>query len=155
MSKSVKKKKHPILVIFGAGVAFASAIVGGSFAVNRKLMKKMEKNKDNYNMMNSVVFNNGFAETDENTDNAYVSCIFGNMNVTVKDLVKDNINIEVFNLFGNTKITVPKGVEVVILAENNKGNIVMNAEECEEEIAPTVTVIGKNMVGNVIIETEK
>lgn len=142
--------KNGLLAFIGIVAGLASASIAGIQYLNRKTVEKMNDNEGQFNTMHSVLFNNLNVEVEENIDNAYLNCIFGNMEVSTEIPVTENLHIEIFNLFGNMVLNVPEGVNVLFDADEVVANTISDLDECADD-APSILITGKSIFGNVII----
>lgn len=146
-----EKKGHSLLwTILGVVVGGIVALVTGIKILNHKIMKKMNQNQG-YNTMQSVYFGELGVSVDEDTDNAYLSSIFGSMEVNVPVGAKEKLTMDVFNLFGNITIQVPEGTNVIYSPNGFWATLTYDTELEIADSANTVFVTGKVLFGNIKI----
>lgn len=150
-----KKKKKGFSIFKVIGVAAVAFGVGAAY-VNRhnsRVIKKMNKHKNANNLMSTICLNNGTVDIGASTNYAYLSSIFGNMDIKIAVPEKKEMQVDIFNLFANMDIKVPEGVNVKYEAEDINANLEYEPKDEEIADAPTIRIVGRNKFGNVTIST--
>ncbi len=149
MNNFDEKKTNPILVILGIAAAIFAGLTAFWAILNRITMKKVNAIEGRNNVMKSLFFSKGNVCVNDDTDNVYANCIFGDMEIDVPEISEEVLCIELFNLFGKTTIKMPEGINVVYAADNKVTKLVTDYWAKNEDVTPAVYIIGKNIASNV------
>lgn len=101
-----------LLKLFVAAGGFVVANFAGCFALARVNTKKMKEHEDANNLMTTSVFGKRNVEVAEDTQNAYISCLTGGLDITIEKPVHESMYVEIFSALGKVNVYLPAGVNV-------------------------------------------
>ena len=150
MRKETERKSSSILVkiMMGAG-AFVLANVAAGICICRRNMKKANQNENQNNQVYSVFFTKGKVDVKNDTDNAYITCLTGELDIIVPKPVKEKMNIEVTSFLACVRIHVPADVKVTCDGPIPSKKDQSVEEAPDMELLPEIHFIIKSKVAKV------
>ncbi|MBR6018728.1 MAG: hypothetical protein IK055_00755 [Lachnospiraceae bacterium] len=144
-------KKIVLAALGVTGGVFAATAAGAALMVRRHL-KMVEGHEEEHNLMQLVTFGGSEIKVDTDTDNAYVSCLFGGTTVVLPENPEKDLNLDVCTVFGGTKVIVPESVKILNGVDLRRGSFIEELTDAQVEDGPTLTITGKVAYGSLTIE---
>jgi len=109
-----KKQRIPVWTkIIGGVVAFASAALVCGICIAKRNMNKVNRAEGQNNLVNTTILKRGEVNINANTDNAYIACFTGALDINVSYPEKQNMNVELTSVLANVKIHIPENVRII------------------------------------------
>jgi len=113
-NSNVKKQRIPVWAkIIGGVIAFASANLVCGICIAKRNMNKVNRTKGQNNLVNTTILKRGKVDIADNTDNAYIACFTGALDINVSYPEKQNMNVELTSVLADVKIHIPENVRII------------------------------------------
>ncbi len=149
-SSKVLSVVFKICVVVGG---FVAANLAGTAAICHINTKKMKLHEDQNNMMNTTSLGKRRIAVAADTQNAYVSCLSGYVDVDIERPINEKMNIEVFSVFGKVNLHLPQDINLTydrpFLKKSSE-----DMESFEEESLPEVHIINKSILAKVVLHLQ-
>lgn len=99
-------------LILGAFV-FATANVAGGLWLSKSNMNRANRAEGQNNLINTTILKRGRVDIKGNTDNAYITCLTGKMNIFVQSCDIKTMYVEIVSVLSDVKIHVPNNVKII------------------------------------------
>lgn len=141
-----------LLVLLGIIGGFVAANLAGTAISYHKNKKRMKQHENQHNQMHSVTMGKINVEVGEKTKNLFLTCLSGKSVVNFNRIPEnEEVNVELFSVFGKTVINVPLGVNVVCEGDGYFEQLRNIAGELKEDGAPTICIHRKSLFSNLTI----
>ena len=150
MRKGIIRKSTSVLakLIVGAG-AFVLAVFAAGICICKRNMKNANRNENQKNQVYSVSFTKGKVDVNNDSDNAYITCLTGELDITVPKPVKEKMNIEITSFLACVRIHVPADVKVTCDGPLPSKNDLSVEEVSDMELLPEIHFTVKSKVSKV------
>lgn len=150
MRKGIIRKSTSVLAKIMVGVgSFVVAIVGAGIYICKRNMKKANQNENQKSQVYSVFFTKGKVDVNNDSDNAYIACLTGELDIAVPKPVKEKINIEITSFLACVRIHVPADVKVTCDGPLPSKNDLSIEEVPDMELLPEIHFTVKSKVSKV------
>ena len=140
-----------VLIGLGAVVAFVIANIGAMFVLLRKNVKKMKGNESQNNAVHSIGLGKGAVALSPDTNNAYLSCLNGRLDITFTEAPTHDVNMDLTCICGKVNVTVPASMRVISDLKPCSGKVDVACETPDDENAPALRLTGKTCLGKVVV----
>lgn len=142
-----KKKSSLLLKVIGIIVGFFAANAAGLLALGGISYKKMKNNECGNNMMHSVNLKKAGVEIKPDTDNAYINCVSGCVDIILKELPTHyDMNIVLGAIGAVVNVYVPEDVKVVTEGTGHFETIHNMCSQDQDDLLPTVHIVRNHTV---------
>lgn len=118
--------------------SFVLANVAGGMCVNKKNREKVAKHNNENNMLHMNILSKGEVRLKPDTDNAYLTCLSGSLDIHLAKPVDRVTSIEITSVLANVNIYVPNDVKVVTIGPEsckcNKSDFISFDDEKISEV---------------------
>lgn len=147
-----KKAKTVVKTVAGT-IGVIGAVTGGMAGyMYQKNKKKLSEHEGQNNLMYTVNLGGLTIKTKEDTDNVFLSSTFSGIKIDMTEHpIAHDVMIDLMAIYSGVNIYVPEGVKVICDVSVKSGNILNEAEECDDPFAPVVHIVGNSMYSGIAI----
>ena len=152
MSESKKNSTlKAVLIGIGAVVAFVMANIGAMLLMLRKNVKTIKGKESQNNAVHSIGLGKGAVALSGDTNNAYLSCLNGRLDITFTEAPTHDVNMDLTCVCGKVNVTVPASMRVISELKPCSGKVDVVCENSDDENAPALRLTGKTCLGKVVV----
>lgn len=140
-----------VLIGLGAIVAFVMANIGVMFLMLRRNVKKVKEKENQNNAVHSIGLGKGTVALSGETNNAYLSCLNGRLDITFTEAPTHDVNMDLTCICGKVNVTVPASMRVISELKPCSGKVDVVCENSDDENAPALRLTGKTCLGKVVV----